>query len=144
MNFKTIFSLAALCAVPILAQLYTPNAQGVTMGHMHLKTRDVANEVFVLGPEEMRIAVYGIPEQAVPLAGTSLSYSRGAATLVGSKGRGIDHIGFEVKNLDAFVKNLEAQGIKMVVGLRRCPEPLIMKSRTSSAELNYRTWGVAP
>jgi len=244
MNFKTVFSLAALCAAPMLAQLYTPNAQGVTMGHMHLNTRDVAaqkaffvdalggkavkngpiemvefpgvyvlftktenpptsrgsivdhfgftvkdmpgsiekwkkmgltieptpnpNEVYVLGPEEMRIEVYGIPEQPVPitmnhihwniadipgmqawydkmfgaktgqrdciaclprkvpleegrLADTSLSYSRGAATLVGSKGRGIDHIGFEVKNLDTFVKNLEAQGVRMDAAVRQLP-----------------------
>jgi hypothetical protein len=42
MNFKTIFSLAALCTTPMLAQLYPPNAQGATMGHMHLNTRDVS------------------------------------------------------------------------------------------------------
>ena len=118
------------------------------------------NEVYVLGPEEMRIEVYGVPEQTaeitmnhihwniadipamqkwydqmfgattgqrdciaclprkVPLEegrlpNTSLSYSKGAATLVGSKGRGIDHIGFEVKDLDATVKALEAKGVKM-------------------------------
>jgi len=40
---------------------------------------------------------------------------------VGSKGRGIDHIGFEVKNLDAFVKNLEAQGVKMDAAVRQLP-----------------------
>ena len=39
----------------------------------------------------------------------------------GSKGRGIDHIGFEVKNLDAFVKNLEAQGVKMDAAVRQLP-----------------------
>jgi len=44
-----------------------------------------------------------------------------SATLVGSKGRGIDHIGFEVKNLDAFVKNLEAQGVKMDAAVRQLP-----------------------
>lgn len=30
-----------------------------------------------------------------------------------TKGRSIDHIGFEVKNLEAYVKDLEANGIKM-------------------------------
>ena len=32
---------------------------------------------------------------------------------VGTTGRAIDHIGFEVKNLEAFTKKLEAQGIKL-------------------------------
>ncbi|MFM2125617.1 MAG: hypothetical protein RL328_2068 [Acidobacteriota bacterium] len=123
------------------------------------------NEVFVIGPEEMRLEVYGIPEQAEPIvmnhihwdspdipamqawydkmfsatAGqrdciaclprkvpleegrlprTSLSFSKGAPTLVGTKGRALDHIGFEVKNLDAFVKTLEAKGVKMDQGVQ--------------------------
>ena len=32
---------------------------------------------------------------------------------VGTTGRAIDHIGFEIKNLEAFTKLLEAQGIKL-------------------------------
>jgi catechol 2,3-dioxygenase-like lactoylglutathione lyase family enzyme len=31
----------------------------------------------------------------------------------------VDHIGFEVKNLEAFTKQLEAQGIKLAVPYRR-------------------------
>ena len=33
----------------------------------------------------------------------------------------IDHIGFEVKNLEAFTKKLEAQGIKLAVAVRQVP-----------------------
>jgi hypothetical protein len=29
-----------------------------------------------------------------------------------TKGRALDHIGFELKNLDAFCKELEAKGVK--------------------------------
>jgi catechol 2,3-dioxygenase-like lactoylglutathione lyase family enzyme len=36
-----------------------------------------------------------------------------AADLVGTKGRAVDHVGFEVKNLEAFCKELEAKGIKL-------------------------------
>jgi hypothetical protein len=32
--------------------------------------------------------------------------------VVGTRGRALDHIGFEVKGLEAFCKQLEAQGIK--------------------------------
>lgn len=128
--------------------------------NLKIETTNNPNEVFVIGPEEMRLEVYGIPEQAEPIvmnhihwdiadipgmqawydkmfgatAGqrdcvaclprkvpleegrlprTSLSYSKGAPTLVGTKGRALDHIGFEVKNLEAFIKTLEAKGVKM-------------------------------
>ena len=33
--------------------------------------------------------------------------------LAGTKGRAFDHIGFEVKNLAAFCKKLEASGVKL-------------------------------
>jgi hypothetical protein len=34
-------------------------------------------------------------------------------TLTGSAGRVIDHVGFEVRNLEDFCKKLEAKGIKL-------------------------------
>jgi catechol 2,3-dioxygenase-like lactoylglutathione lyase family enzyme len=40
---------------------------------------------------------------------------------IGTKGRSIDHIGFEVKNLEAFCKKLEANGIKLDVAYRKIP-----------------------
>ena len=39
----------------------------------------------------------------------------------GTKGRNIDHIGFEVKNLEAFCKNLEANGVKLDIPYRKVP-----------------------
>lgn len=38
-----------------------------------------------------------------------------------TKGHSIDHIGFEVKNLEAFCKKLEADGIKLDVPFRKIP-----------------------
>jgi len=40
---------------------------------------------------------------------------------VGTKGRVVDHIGFEVKNLEAFCKKLEARGVKFDVPFRSVP-----------------------
>jgi catechol 2,3-dioxygenase-like lactoylglutathione lyase family enzyme len=40
---------------------------------------------------------------------------------IGTKGRSIDHIGFEVKNLEAFCKKLEANGVKLDVAYRKIP-----------------------
>jgi catechol 2,3-dioxygenase-like lactoylglutathione lyase family enzyme len=40
---------------------------------------------------------------------------------IGTKGRSLDHIGFEVKNLEAFCKNLEANGVKLDAPYRKIP-----------------------
>ena len=39
-----------------------------------------------------------------------------------SKGRALDHIGFEVKNLQDFCKKLEADGVKFEMGYREVPQ----------------------
>jgi catechol 2,3-dioxygenase-like lactoylglutathione lyase family enzyme len=39
--------------------------------------------------------------------------------LVGTKGRAVDHVGFEVRNLKAFCAELEAKGIELEAPLRR-------------------------
>jgi catechol 2,3-dioxygenase-like lactoylglutathione lyase family enzyme len=51
----------------------------------------------------------------LPGVGYSLNFFHWepAADLVGTKGRAVDHVGFEVKNLEAFCKELEAKGIKL-------------------------------
>jgi catechol 2,3-dioxygenase-like lactoylglutathione lyase family enzyme len=41
---------------------------------------------------------------------------------VPTKGRVVDHVGFEVKNLQDFCKKLEAKGIKLTVPYRKDPE----------------------
>jgi predicted enzyme related to lactoylglutathione lyase len=47
------------------------------------------------------------------LPGVALNFTPSPTPTVGTTGRAIDHIGFEVKNLEAFTKKLEAQGIKL-------------------------------
>lgn len=50
--------------------------------------------------------------EAADVPGVNLSYSPSEAKLAPTKGRVIDHIGFEVKDLEAFCKKLESQGVK--------------------------------
>lgn len=50
--------------------------------------------------------------KAADLPGVNLTFGGTSEPVVGTRGRAIDHIGFEVKNLEAFCKQLEAQGIK--------------------------------
>ena len=46
--------------------------------------------------------------QAADLPGVNLTYSPSPDAVVGTQGRSLDHIGFEVKNLEAFCKKLES------------------------------------
>jgi len=57
----------------------------------------------------------------VPGMNLTFQTSKTPPTL-GTKGRTVDHIGFEVKNLEAFCKKLEARGVKLDVPYRKLPE----------------------
>ena len=49
--------------------------------------------------------------EAVDLPGINLNFSASATALAPTQGRMLDHIGFEVENLEAFCRKLEAQGV---------------------------------
>jgi catechol 2,3-dioxygenase-like lactoylglutathione lyase family enzyme len=59
----------------------------------------------------------------LPGVGYSLNFFRWegdqSVTHVGTKGRATDHVGFEVRNLPAFIKELEAKGIKLTEGYKK-------------------------
>jgi catechol 2,3-dioxygenase-like lactoylglutathione lyase family enzyme len=55
------------------------------------------------------------------LPGVRLEFVRAAAAPAPTKGRSLDHIGFEVKNLEEFCKKLEAAGIKLDRPFTRLP-----------------------
>ena len=50
--------------------------------------------------------------EAADVPGINLSFSAAKGPVKGTKGYAVDHIGFEVKDLEAFCKKLEAAGIK--------------------------------
>jgi catechol 2,3-dioxygenase-like lactoylglutathione lyase family enzyme len=58
---------------------------------------------------------------AAMLPGVALNFSASPTPVVGTQGRVLDHVGFEVKNLEAFTKTLEAQGVKLAVPYRKVP-----------------------
>ena len=58
--------------------------------------------------------------EAADLPGVNLSFSQADGS-VPTKGRVLDHIGFEVQNLEAFCKKLEGQGQKFDVAYRKVP-----------------------
>ena len=50
---------------------------------------------------------------AADLPGVNLTFAKADEPTVTTKGRSFDHLGFEVRNLEAFCKKLEASGIKL-------------------------------
>jgi catechol 2,3-dioxygenase-like lactoylglutathione lyase family enzyme len=59
--------------------------------------------------------------EAADLPGVNLSFSASEAAVSPTKGRALDHIGFEVKDLEAFCKRMEADGVKFDVPYRKIP-----------------------
>jgi extradiol dioxygenase family protein len=51
----------------------------------------------------------------------NLSFSAATAKPVPTRGRGIDHIGFDVKSIDQFAKRIETMGLKFDAPPRQIP-----------------------
>src|SRR5688572_22205028 len=60
--------------------------------------------------------------EAKVLPGVNLRYSKNPTPVAPTRGRALDHIGFEVKNLEAFCKKLEAAGIKFDMPYTKRPD----------------------
>jgi catechol 2,3-dioxygenase-like lactoylglutathione lyase family enzyme len=90
--------------------------------HIHFLTADYVSlrdwyvDTFSLVPRQR-----GTIATTADAPGMNLSFATSKTPNVGTKGRTIDHIGFEVKNLEAFCKKLEARGVKFDVPFRNVP-----------------------
>jgi catechol 2,3-dioxygenase-like lactoylglutathione lyase family enzyme len=62
------------------------------------------------------------PDDADDLPGVNLTFRKSDTPTVGTKGRALDHIGFEVKNLEAFCKKAEQSGVKFDRPYTKRPE----------------------
>lgn len=82
----------------------------------YVKLRDWYVDLFSLTPRKR-----GTIETTADAPGMNLSFATSQTPTVGTKGRTIDHIGFEVTNLEAFCKKLEARGIKFDMPFRDVP-----------------------
>jgi catechol 2,3-dioxygenase-like lactoylglutathione lyase family enzyme len=61
----------------------------------------------------------GFPTANLP--GVALNFTKATDATVGTRGRALDHVGFEVKDLEAFCKKLESMGIIPSVPYRKVP-----------------------
>jgi catechol 2,3-dioxygenase-like lactoylglutathione lyase family enzyme len=60
--------------------------------------------------------------KVVDLPGVNIRFTEATGTLAGTQGRSLDHVSFEVANLEAFCKRLEARGVKLDRGYSRIPD----------------------
>lgn len=72
---------------------------------------------------------------AADLPGVNLTFGKVDTTNAGTRGRALDHIGFEIRNLPQFIARLEAAGVKMEGPMRKAGN-----GRTSIAFLTD-PWG---
>jgi catechol 2,3-dioxygenase-like lactoylglutathione lyase family enzyme len=66
-----------------------------------------------------------IDVHAATLPGVVLTFNKSDAAPATTKGRALDHIGFEVKGLEAFCKKLEADGAKFDRAYRQLPNSAV-------------------
>ena len=99
--------------------LYLPKGQSVVAKAWYVKTLGA-----VPGTRRGSLPTDGAPQTvylAADLPGMNINYLDVDEKAVSTKGRMLDHIGFEVRNLEAFCKRLEASGVKFVRPFRKTP-----------------------
>jgi catechol 2,3-dioxygenase-like lactoylglutathione lyase family enzyme len=115
----------------IKVQLFEVKTQAAPIALHHVHFAGPASAGATAGkPEEMRdwyVKVFGAKPGkrgvyvTADLPGVDLSFSPSPTPVVGTKGHVLDHIGFEVKDLPAFLTKLEGMGIKPDQPLRSIP-----------------------
>jgi len=87
--------------------------------HVHFFVADSGGTNSVLAMQAWYAKTFGAKPgkrgqfEAADLPGVNLTFAKSDTPTVGTKGRALDHIGFEIKDLKAFCKKAEAAGIKL-------------------------------
>ena len=112
MRSLAILSLFLISTAPVGAQLPSPNAAGVSAGHIHMMVRDPAAHkkiwVDVLGAEVVSAGTL----ELLKFPGMFLILGRAEVT-EGSEGSTLDHFAFRAKDLPAIGAKLKAAGIPL-------------------------------
>jgi catechol 2,3-dioxygenase-like lactoylglutathione lyase family enzyme len=129
---QVIDDIAPVNATTSIAFVMGPDDVKVELLENKQQTMPIAlHHVHFFGPQnaEMRAwyeKVFGAKPRAAggtflvaDLPGVALNFSPSPDPVIGTTGRSIEHIGFEVRDLEAFCKKLEAMGIKLNVTYRK-------------------------
>lgn len=113
-----------LCADGLRLELQEDKTLNVkaTPNHIHFWTADYKKLLdWYADTFELKKRARGKIETTADAGTVNLSFADSKTPVLPTKGRTIDHIGFEVKNLDEFAKKLEAKGIKLDMPVRDVP-----------------------
>jgi catechol 2,3-dioxygenase-like lactoylglutathione lyase family enzyme len=127
--------IAVLNANASIAFAMAPDEVKVELVEVRTQTLPIAlHHVHFFGPQntEMRAwyeKVFGARPRAgggafvsAALPGVLLNFTNSNEPVAGTRGRALDHIGFEIDDLEAFCKKLEADGIALNVSYRKVPQ----------------------
>ena len=100
----------------------------IAFHHVHFFVADPAGASTVLEMQSWYVKMFGAKPgkraqfDAADLPGVNLTFSKSDTPTVGTKGRMLDHIGFEIKDLEAYCKKAEAGGQKFDMPFTKRPE----------------------
>jgi catechol 2,3-dioxygenase-like lactoylglutathione lyase family enzyme/extradiol dioxygenase family protein len=101
-----------------LAQPFTPNGEGVTMGHWHLNSKDIeANRKIFVGMGGTSPTAPGIQRVIFPGVVVNLNPGQaGPPPTAGTVGSVVNHVGFVVQNVQESVAKWKAAGVPVLPG----------------------------
>jgi catechol 2,3-dioxygenase-like lactoylglutathione lyase family enzyme len=126
-NVKVTDDIAAASPTTNIAFALGPEDTKVEFVEVKTQTAPIQlHHVHFFGPQNVEMQAwyaktFGAKPRSTPgsafvsadLPGVALNFTPSPTPVVGTQGRALDHIGFEVKNLEAFTKKLDADGIKL-------------------------------
>lgn len=114
MRLELVLGLAYLGVAPGAAQVAPFNAAGITIGHVHLNVRDMEAQQrfwFQLGGQPFENKKL-LPQRMIQFPGVYIIL-RQQESKGGSEGSVIDHIGFNVRNLNDWLPKWKAAAFKI-------------------------------
>ncbi len=116
-TFVAVSIAFALTAGALAAQPAPFNAEGVTMGHWHLASKDVeANKKLFVGMGGKLLMSNGNPQIVFPGLLINLLLRTEKPGDGGSQGSVVNHVGFIVDNVQRRVEEWKAAGVKVLPG----------------------------
>jgi extradiol dioxygenase family protein len=101
-----------MLAAPAFAQLAAPNAAGIAMGHLHIKSANMAAQrtlwVDVLGGVPGKLG----PMETAKLPGVLVLYEKGEPG-AGTVGSVVNHLGFQVRDLKGTLAKVRTAGMRV-------------------------------